>query len=314
VGHKYRLTESIRSRSLNPKSARPAPDVITQGEPTAPGSEPTASQAAESEKAEGAPAPTAAAEPTAEEFGSTDDSAGAYVAIDTKKLAFGLPALVRPEGPGYMPLYLAAQWIATRGGTIDIDPRDIMIWKDAFATLLARMASEEVAVVGIRDGKNEKIDGHLFAAIQVDYPHSDTPFSLLVSEDLFLSSCPYLDDDHWRKGFDDHLETRSGVKWSRLTVSKADIARWWPFDIAKSADVTPSVTGAPGRPTSMHLVELEYRDRWQRGEAKPDIGAEANALAEWLRTEHPDAPQLTPKTIANRLRHEHRRRVGDAQK
>jgi hypothetical protein len=244
---------------------------------------------------------------------STGQTSAIWQPYRFEQHAFGLPALVRPEGSGYMPLYLAAQWIATRGGTIDIDPRDIMIWKDAFATLLARMASEEVAVVGIRDGKNEKIDGHLFAGIQVDYPYSDTPFSLLVSEDLFLSSS-YLDDDHWREGFDDHLETRSGVKWSRLAVSKADIARWWPFDIAKSADVTPSVTGAPGRPTSIHLVELEYRDRWQRGEAKTGIGAEAEALAEWLRTEHPDAPQLTPKTIANRLRHEHRRRVGDAQK
>jgi hypothetical protein len=225
-----------------------------------------------------------------------------------------LPKLMKPDGAGYMPLYCAAQWIATRGGTIDIDPRDIMIWEDAFATLLARMASEEVAVVGIRDGKNEKIDGHLFAGIQVGYPYSDTPFSLLVSEELFLSSCPYLDDDHWRKGFDDHLETRSGVKWSRLMVSKADIARWWPFDIARPADVTPLVTGAPGRPTSMHLVEQEYRARRSRGEAKTGINAEAKALVEWLRTEHPDAPQLKPKTIANRLRHEHRPRAGEAQK
>jgi hypothetical protein len=64
----------------------------------------------------------------------------------------------------------------------------------------------------------------------------------------------------------------------------------------------------------MHLVELEHRDRWQRGEAETGIDAEAKALAEWLRTEHPDAPQLKPKTIANRLRHEHRRRAGEAQK
>src|SRR5262249_15220455 len=101
---------------------------------------------------------------------------------------FDLPALVRPEGPGYMPLYLAAQWIATRGGAIDIDPHDIMIWKDAFATLLARIASEEVEVVGLRDGKNEKIDGRVFAGMQVDYPFSETPFNLVVSEELFLSS------------------------------------------------------------------------------------------------------------------------------
>ena len=33
-----------------------------------------------------------------------------------------LPPLVPPEGPGYMPLYCAAQYIATRDGTVEIDP------------------------------------------------------------------------------------------------------------------------------------------------------------------------------------------------
>jgi hypothetical protein len=74
----------------------------------------------------------------------------------------------------------------------------------------------------------------------------------------------------------------------------------------------PEWTGAPGRPTSMHLVEAEYRTRWDRGEAKTSIGAEAEWLAEWLRKRHPDAPQLTPKTIANRLRHEHRNRIAQS--
>jgi hypothetical protein len=37
---------------------------------------------------------------------------------------FNLPSLVKPEGSGYMPLYFAAQWIATRGGTLEIDPRE----------------------------------------------------------------------------------------------------------------------------------------------------------------------------------------------
>ena len=40
-----------------------------------------------------------------------------------------LPVLVKPEGPGYMPLYLAAQWIATRGGTVEIDPMELSIGK-----------------------------------------------------------------------------------------------------------------------------------------------------------------------------------------
>jgi hypothetical protein len=59
----------------------------------------------------------------------------------------------------------------------------------------------------------------------------------------------------------------------------------------------------------MHLVEAEYRARWDRGEAKTSIGAEAESLAEWLQKKHQDAPPLTPKTIANRLRHEHRERI-----
>jgi hypothetical protein len=82
---------------------------------------------------------------------------------------------------------------------------------------------------------------------------------------------------------------------------------WW----TDATNKTPLVhqTGAPGRPTSMHLVEAEYRARWDRGEAKTSIGAEAELLAEWLQKKHPDAPPLTPKTIANRLRHEHSERI-----
>jgi hypothetical protein len=64
----------------------------------------------------------------------------------------------------------------------------------------------------------------------------------------------------------------------------------------------------------MHLVEAEYRARWQRGEAETSIGAEAEALSDWLRNKHSDEPRLTPKTIANRLRQEYRRRVAEAQK
>lgn len=92
-------------------------------------------------------------------------------------------------------------------------------------------------------------------------------------------------------------------------VLKADVARCWPF-----AEALDYRTGAPGRPSPMHLVEEEHRARWARGEAETGITAESEALADWLRTEHPQAPPLRPKTIANKLRHEHRRRAGEAQK
>jgi hypothetical protein len=81
-----------------------------------------------------------------------------------------LLALVKPEGPGYMPLYFAAQWIATRGGRVEIDPSDLSVWQDAFAQLLPRIASNEVTVTGMRDGQREKLEGHIFAGILVDFP------------------------------------------------------------------------------------------------------------------------------------------------
>jgi hypothetical protein len=68
-----------------------------------------------------------------------------------------LPDLMRPEGGGYMPLYCAAQWIATEGGAIAIDPEDRAVWKRAFDDLLGRIASGEVRVVGVRDGEREPV-------------------------------------------------------------------------------------------------------------------------------------------------------------
>jgi uncharacterized membrane protein YkvA (DUF1232 family) len=64
----------------------------------------------------------------------------------------------------------------------------------------------------------------------------------------------------------------------------------------------------------MHLVEEEYRARRQRREAKTSIRAESKALADWLRTEHPRAPRLTPKTIENKLRADHRQNFTKARK
>lgn len=228
-----------------------------------------------------------------------------------------LPTQIKPEGPGYMPLYFAAQWIATSGGAVEINPCDVSLWENAFSQLLARISSGDVAVTGLRDSEREKIEGHIFAGIPVDYPFSDTPLDLLFSEELYLSACVYIDEEHWRRGFNDNLQTRHGCKWSHLMVLKSDVLRHWPFSVAEGAKNTAPMinkAGTPGRPTSMHLVQLEYRARWDRGEANVSIGAEAQVLSEWLRNTYPHAPPLTPKTIANRLRHEHQGRTKKTRK
>jgi hypothetical protein len=212
-----------------------------------------------------------------------------------------LPPLMRPEGGGYMPLYCAAQWIATEGGSISFDPCAASVWKPAFEQLLARISSEEVSVIGIQNGERQPVPGFHFAGCRIDYPFVEEPFELLLSEDLYLSSFAYLDEQHWLKGFDDSLRNRHGRRWGRLMVLKSQVAKFWPFDRVGKATV-PARTGAPGRPTSIHLVEAEFEARCARNEVKASLAEEAEALAVWLRDEHPNAPRLTAKTIKNNLR------------
>lgn len=111
--------------------------------------------------------------------------------------SYRLPELVRPDGAGYMALYCAAHWIATRGGTLEINPLDEGPWREAFKDLLDQIASEDVKVFGVRDGtKPEHISGIHFASCLVDYPFSERLG--LIREELCLVSRPYIDDEHWR--------------------------------------------------------------------------------------------------------------------
>lgn len=205
-----------------------------------------------------------------------------------------LPALMKPEGPGYMPLYCAAQWIATRGGSSSFDPEDESIWKLAYDDLLARIASEQIAVIGTANGERQPVPGYHFAACRVSYPYSDTPLELLFSEDLYLCSAIYLDEEHWLKSEGDFLENRHGPRWVRLVVRKSDVLKFWPFEVPR--------TGAPGRPSSIHLVEIEFEARCGRDEVHRTLAAESEQLANWFRQEYPHFPPMTAKTIKNRLR------------
>ena len=225
-----------------------------------------------------------------------------------------LPELMKPDGAGYMPLYCTAQWIATRGGTQEINPLDEAIWREAFKDLRDRIASGDVKVVGERpDGVSEDISGAHFASCSVDYPFSDRrrlDFNdRVLGNEFCLVSRPYIDDEHWRRGFDDRLENRRGVRWRRLQARKADVARCWPF-----GKLQDHRTGAPGRPSSMYLVEQEHRRRFQRGVAQTHVAPEARELAEWFRAKHPNAPPLTAKTIENKIRSAHRQRVAERSK
>jgi hypothetical protein len=222
-----------------------------------------------------------------------------------------LPPTMSPDGPGYMPLYCAAQWIATRGGTFTFDPHHTPNWHASYADLLPRISSGEVTVTGVRDGIGEKLDPNLFASVRVAYPFSDEPLDLILSEDLYLASCAYINQEHWRAGADDSLQNRHGVKVARIQVLKSDVVKWWPFGLDEATAETSAVSRAgraPGRPSSMHLIIDKHRARLEGGDALPGVAAEARALHDWFRKAHPNKKLPTVGTIENRIRHEHRRR------
>jgi hypothetical protein len=214
-----------------------------------------------------------------------------------RKKALELPSLVPPDGDGYIPLYCAAQWIASKGGAATFDPEDEANWRPAFAELLDVIASDKVRVVGTREGLREPVPGHHFADCEVEYPYCDPPAEMLWDKTLHLRSYPYLDQEHWRRGFDDALLNGFTVRWSRLMVAKQDVRGHWPFQLSR-----PNRSGAPGRPTSMHLVLEEFEKRCNAGVLEARIGVEAATLAAWLYATHPGAPSLTAKTIANNIR------------
>ena len=71
---------------------------------------------------------------------------------------------------------------------------------------------------------------------------------------------------------------------------------------APSIPQTVKRSGAPGHPSSMHLVKLEMKRRAETSEMiKTSLRQEADQLVGWLAREHPEAPQLTQKTIQNKL-------------
>jgi hypothetical protein len=224
-------------------------------------------------------------------------------AVRPPKEALTLPQLVLPEGDGYMPLFSAAQWIATRGGTIDFDPEDVEVWRLAFEELLAAAASERVGVIGMsRSGMNEDVPGRHFAACKVDYPYQDPELDLMLSEELYLRSYPYDDEDDWQGGFSDALVDRHGYHWKRLMVLKSEVLERWPFE----KELAPR-SGAPGRPSSMYLIAAEFDRRAAASELAPTLKEEAQALRDWLVLVHPGNPPTTAGTIENNIRQGYRR-------
>jgi hypothetical protein len=204
-----------------------------------------------------------------------------------------------------MPLYCAAQWIATAGHAVPWDVPIDELWSQAYRSLCDAIASEEVKIIGERLGEKGPVPSHLFANCEISH-HAN--LWLPDEGQYYLSSCPYIDETQWLEGISDTMVGRNGItNWERLLVQSKDVWRLWAFRDSKATLKTVR-TGMRGRPDSAPHIEEEHIARWERGEALPSVSAEALALWNWIRSRHPEAASGKPKTIEERIRAEHRAR------
>ena len=218
-----------------------------------------------------------------------------------------LPPLVPPTGGGFMPLYCAAQWIGGRGGAEEFNPMDLSRWKAAFGELLARLASDDIRVVGKANGMREPVAGFNFAACPIDYPFQEMDLDLHCGSELYLRSYPYFGDEEWSDGKDDSLRVGQKPRWTGLLVDKAAIARFWPFAPAVDKNPEePAKTGAAGRPSVMHILRNELCNRQKTGRIEDSLAEQVRVLRQWFVEHYPNHPCPVSTTTGNGLRAQYR--------
>jgi hypothetical protein len=210
-------------------------------------------------------------------------------------------------GGGFMPLYCAAQWIASKGGAELFDPADLPRWKRAYDELLARLASEDIKVVGRKNGVPELVPGYNFVACPVDYPFQDIDLDVHFGGELYLRSYPHSGEKESREGGSDSLRIGRQTRWTGLMVEKEPVARCWPFAIVEAngpAELTK--TGGPGRPSAMYILRSELAERCKAGKVEPSLAAQVRVLGEWFSAEYPKSPCPAQTSTENGLRAQYR--------
>lgn len=152
---------------------------------------------------------------------------------------------------------------------------------------------------GLRNGADHA-DGHK----QIDNLYFSEPRGLRWEADQIWSGAPY-------RRFPD-FEPRPPhfvMEWHDVHLDRKDfeaLLRDEDVSIQQSADAldeqTTYATGAPGRPTSRHLVVPEAERILDDGHRPKNLTVFSNELAKWLRTNHPKAAPMTSKAIQNAIR------------
>ncbi len=226
---------------------------------------------------------------------------GRAILGSTTAMRYVHPA-VSPEGPALLrELYLRArrsrraaglpELAAALADDIRADLRTDKSLKEACRRIQCAILEGAVVAYGQQDGRDfEPLASQLFL---------DGSARLSLFDRLDLSP---------RDG------ARAGRRFEKVRFKTSEIAALRDDSSAVEGEspFDPYTTGAPGRPTSAHLIEAEFERRAEAGERQARLRAEAKTLEGWLQQAHPRAPRLSWKTIENHIRERFRQQKGDS--
>jgi hypothetical protein len=178
--------------------------------------------------------------------------------------------------------------------SIFTEPALSLRWVEAHQAITKAAQKGLLKISGLRDGAQFEEVGPLDCR-HIVFRDGDAPYA----------ECAY----------DPNLKRRAArPRWEMVRFDAGAVIAMWPHPTAVKPgdgkgppdDDATIRTGAPGRPSAMHLVVAEAERRRQSGEALKRIEAEARALLGWYE-KVPGRPYLTTKTIANKIRDAHNR-------
>jgi hypothetical protein len=157
------------------------------------------------------------------------------------------------------------------------------------AQLWAALAEGKLDATGFATGERQKLDAYLWQDLEPQLESSGSDIEVFEARDPKRAS------------------QKPAIRWQAVTVNRDDVLQVWPTPTVESTSTLDLYrTGGPGKPSAIHLVVAEFGRRQSDGLTQPILKNEAAALREWLTKNHPSSPNTTAKTIANRIRNEHR--------
>jgi hypothetical protein len=183
------------------------------------------------------------------------------------------PALIKPEGNGYMPLFSALLWIATRGFAAKPNKPNNKTWTDAYQQLVNAVASEKVKAMGRRGADSEAIPAALFAACPIVGFWEGYSQSRALSDEMYLRGGFYANHVQWID-HSDQLVVGVEIIWKQIVVQKSDVGREWPYHLITSANRSQSDhRDAPdsGKASARSIVPLSLQIQIHPDCSKADV-------------------------------------------